>query len=105
MINLTLRTATTLLVACAFVVGQPNDDPKFGEPKMLKAGDKNLGEGRLYPSPVFHDVDGDGLEDLVIGDLIGKVTWARQIGGDELKFGPEQPMLAANKKPLKFDNW
>ena len=50
-------------------------------------------------------MDGDGLEDLVIGDLFGKVTWARQLGGDAVRFGPEQPMLAANEKPLKFDNW
>ena len=105
MTRMMLRTVTTLLIACAVIVGQQNGAPKFGEPKMLKAGDKNLGEGRLYPSPAFHDVDGDGLEDLVIGDLFGKVTWARQLGGDAVRFGPEQPMLAANEKPLKFDNW
>ena len=105
MTHLTLRIVTTLLALSPAVMGQHHDATKFGSPKMLMAGDKNTGEGRLYPSPVFHDVDGDGLQDLVIGDLIGKVTWARQIAGEEMQFGPEQPMLAADGKPLEFDNW
>ena len=47
----------------------------------------------------------DAQEVFAAGDLIGKVTWARQIAGEEMQVGPEQPMLAADGKQLEFNNW
>lgn len=81
--------------------------PQFADPIRIQAGDKDLGAGRLYPSPTMHDVDGDGVRDLVIGDLFGKVTWARGIKGTgaSVSFEAEKPLNAANGKPLKFHNW
>jgi hypothetical protein len=79
--------------------------PRFAEPRRIQAGDRFLGEGRYYPSPVLHDVDGDGRCDLVIGDLMGKVTWAPREAGTEPAFGAEVPLQARNGQPLKFHNW
>ena len=61
-----------------------------------------MGASRYYPSPVMHDVDGDNVADMVIADLMGRVTWAKRVDG---KFQKEQPLLDRDGKPLKFDNW
>jgi hypothetical protein len=96
------------LCGCALLLGAPAAADETGEvirfaaPKRIMAGDAVAGAGRLYPSPVFHDVDGDGKLDLVIGDLFGKVTFARRTEGG---FAEEEPLLDRDGKPLKFHNW
>ena len=77
----------------------------FAAPVRLKAGDKLLGENRLFPSPVFHDVDGDGRLDIVVGDLIGRMTVALRKPGKELAFGEETKLLDAAGKEIDFHNW
>jgi hypothetical protein len=70
------------------------------------AGDAFLGEDRLYPSPVFRDMNGDGLLDIVGGDLRGKLTIALRVPGkDPRAFAAETPMNAADGKPIDFHNW
>ena len=76
---------------------------ELAPPVELKAGDTPVGNQRLYPSPSFYDVNGDGLQDIVVGDLIGKVTFAlRQKDGS---FAAEQDMKDAEGKAVEFDNW
>lgn len=78
----------------------------FAAPVRLLAGAKGLGEGRLYPSPVLHDHNGDGLLDLFVGDLRGRITVAlREQGNGAPRFGAEQKVLAADGKELDFHNW
>lgn len=79
---------------------------RFAPPRRIHAGEKFLGAGRLYPSPVLHDVDGDRRADLVVADLFGRVTVAlRSADGEHLAFGEEKPLLKRDGKPLKFSNW
>jgi hypothetical protein len=78
---------------------------RFAAPKRVRAGDAFLGEGRLYPSPVLHDADGDGLSDIVVGDLIGQVTFAPRAAGKPVAFGVEKPFADRDGKQLKFHNW
>lgn len=77
--------------------------PRFAAPVRIMAGEAFLGAGRYYPSPVLHDVDGDKQLDIVVGDLFGKVTYARRISAT--KFAAEQPLQDRDGKPLKFHNW
>ncbi len=81
------------------------DAATFAEPVQLSAGDAVAGIGRMYASPGFHDVNGDGLADLVIGDLPGRVTWAPRLAGDATGYGPEENLKGADGKDLKFHNW
>ncbi len=75
-------------------------------PVRLSAGDALLGKSRLFPSPVFHDVDGDGRLDVVVGDLRGHLTWAARLPGDGApRFGAEQKLKDAEGKILDFGNW
>ncbi len=80
--------------------------PRFAAPVLLSAGDQRMGAGRLYPSPVLHDMDGDGRADLVIGDLWGKLTIAPRLAVEGAsRFGPDKPLLARDGRPLDFSNW
>ena len=79
--------------------------PTFAPPVRLMAGNALLGQHRLYPSPVLHDLDGDGLVDLVVGDLRGRLTVAPRTARTPTAFGAEQKVMAANGKELDFANW
>ena len=57
---------------------------RFAAPKRVRSGEAFLGEGRLYPSPVLHDADGDGLRDIVVGDLFGAVSFAPRVAGKQV---------------------
>lgn len=102
---LVIRAAAAVLGALALAVTGTAQaaGETFAPPVRLKAGGKFLGEKRLYPSPVFHDVDGDGRLDLVVGDLPGRLTWARGEAGGT--FAAEQDLPGADGKVLKFHNW
>lgn len=88
------------LAATTFAQG-----PTFAPPVRLQAGAALLGQHRLYPSPVLHDLDGDGLVDVVVGDLRGRLTVAPRTAKSPATFGTEQKVMAANGKELDFANW
>lgn len=105
-----LRLFALVLVGGTALLGSPGwaDETggvRFAPPVRIRAGDAFLGEGRYYPSPVLHDVDGDKLLDLVVGDLFGRVTVARRRAGKAVAFEGEQPLLDRDGKPLRFHNW
>ncbi len=82
----------------------------FAAPRRIWAGEAFLGEGRLYPSPVLHDVDGDKLPDIVVGDLFGKVTFAPRLAKSKASkkavlFGAETQLKDRSGEQLKFHNW
>ena len=86
--------------------GAPRGAPKFSAPVRLKAGEKFMGEKRLYPSPVFHDVNGDGLADVVIGDLPGILTVALRVkGSGPPTYAAETRIKGRDGKDLDFSNW
>jgi hypothetical protein len=81
------------------------DRVRFAAPQRIKAGDKFLGEGRLYPSPVLHDMDGDKRADLVVADLFGNVTVATRAANPPASFAAEIKLNDRDGKPLRFHNW
>lgn len=100
------RVALLVLAAAGLAsADETRTKAHFAAPKRILAGDAFLGEGRMYPSPVLFDVDGDGLPDIVLGDLPGRVIFAPRIAGETVAFGAEKPLPDRDKKPLKFHNW
>jgi hypothetical protein len=95
-----------MLGVAAAMAAAEGDDPerqlRFADPVRIEAGAKILGEGRLYPSPVLHDLDRDGTAEVLVADLFGAVTVARR-GPDGL--GAEAPLKKRDGKALKFHNW
>jgi hypothetical protein len=104
----TRRLTATLLATTVLgtILPAQSPAPRFADPVLVHAGDKPLGQSRLYPSPVYHDVDGDGLVDLVVGDLRGHLTLAPRLPSkDRVAFGAEQKLKDQEGKILDFGNW
>jgi hypothetical protein len=105
-----LQALTLAVAGCAVLlpsqgVAQDKGKPVFAAPVRIKAGDAFVGEGRYYPSPVLHDVNGDQLPDLVVGDLMGKITFAPRLAGKKVLFGSEKQLKDRSGEQLKFHNW
>jgi hypothetical protein len=51
-------------------------------------------------------VNGDGLLDIVVGDLPGRLTVAlREKGTDARAFAAETQVMASDGKRIDFHNW
>ena len=112
MISSRFRAFIPATIGCAILFSTqvsaqgPDEQVRFAAPRRIQAGDAFLGENRLYPSPVLHDVDGDKRLDIVVGDLIGKVTVAHRTSGMQtVTFGQEKKLNDRSGKPLRFHNW
>lgn len=98
-----------LAVACSALgtgTAVAQDSPasiRFAAPVRLHAGDKLLGERRWFPSPVWHDVDGDGRADVVVGDLRGRLTIA--LRNADAGYDAETELQDVDGKAIDFHNW
>jgi hypothetical protein len=84
--------------------------PRFAAPKLLQADGKNLrimagGNGSIqgpaeakwgYTTQSVADWDGDGLPDLLVNSILGKVVWYRNVGTRQ------SPKLAA-AQPIEVE--
>lgn len=99
-------------------VAAPKFVAKFDAPVRLKSGEADMGafvkvgetdRKRHYPSPGFHDVNGDGHQDIVLGDLFGYVTVSLRNPsidpGQPGAWGAEDTLKDVDGKDLKFHNW
>ena len=62
---------------------------EFEKPVRLMAGNKVISvESPGYAAPAFHDLDGDGVKDLLVGQFSGgKITVFRGMGDGKFKKG------------------
>jgi len=84
---LTLSLMLTLTVCPQ--APQPSTTPQFEAPVRLKAADGYVKvEAPGYAAPCWHDVDGDGHHDLIVGQFAdGKMRVFRGDGHGKLQAG------------------
>ena len=99
-----LTLLTPLLLAGVHDVGPA----RFAAPELLLADGKpiNQVEGMLYPSPVLFDIDNDGRDELVCGDLWGILRVYENIAseGDPV-WGPATKLQSVDGEDIKVSNW
>ncbi len=78
---------TTPLMLALLVAAQKA--PQFDAPVRMKAGDTYVAvEAPGYAAPCWHDVDGDGKKDLVVGQFKGgKMQVFKNLGQNQLDKG------------------
>ncbi len=98
------------------------EKPKWAAPKLLKAGGKVIRpiagpNGSIqgpceakwgYTTQTVADWDGDGLPDLIVNSILGKVTWYRNTGTrDKPKLAPGRPVNVEweGKQPRLAYGW
>ena len=81
-----MLTNLLLMAACTWA---PTQEPQFGAPVRLTAGDGFVKvEAPGYAAPCLADVDGDGKKDLVVGQFAdGKMKVHKNLGGGKLAEG------------------
>ncbi|MGE0434982.1 MAG: hypothetical protein AB7S36_22185 [Planctomycetota bacterium] len=83
----------------------------FAAPVPVTNGDDNFSK-LLYPTPVLQDVDGDGVRELVVGDLRGYLyvcdtppATATADGKPADVAWTAMANMQCNGKPIKLNNW
>ncbi|MFT5300226.1 MAG: hypothetical protein ACI814_001000, partial [Mariniblastus sp.] len=112
------KTFKTKVVLAGVKSVKPSGPPEFkneffSAPEMLHVGDKPLNQDarQMYPSPAMYDVDGDGVVELVVGDIFGSlnVYENKNAGGSSQSADPVwekfRPLLAADGDKIKVSNW
>ena len=81
----------------------------FAAPTLLMVGEKpmNTAAGQMYPSPSVYDVDGDGQDELVLGDIWGTLDVFENINdsdGDPV-WSEFSPLKNTEGEEIKVSNW
>ena len=79
-------------------------EPRFEAPVVITVGGEPIND-LLYPTPVLQDLDGDGRNEMVIGDLIGNFWVSERDAEGGLGAWTTLGNLEANGAPLRLNNW
>jgi hypothetical protein len=104
---MTIRLIVLIALSCGLsghaVAG---GEELFHAPVRLTSQGSELAKGTLYPSPRMHDLDGNGREELLIGDLFGNLKAAHaDPAGSQTSWLPPEPLRTVDGEIMKFDNW
>ena len=105
----TLTTSVRIPAAKATKDDEENEG-LFAAPIMLKVDDKPLNSAarQMYPSPAVFDIDNDGKDELVVGDIFGSLNVYENLNeskdGDPV-WSKHETLKSADGKPIKVKNW
>lgn len=81
----------------------------FAAPERLMVGEQplNVAAKQMYPSPAVYDVDNDGENELVVGDIFGtlNVYENENSDGGEPIWSKHSPLKTAEGEKIKVSNW
>lgn len=86
------------------------EHPLFSAPTMLMVGDKplNVAAAQMYPSPAIYDVDNDGKDELIVGDIFGSLNIyenAAEWGHGDPVWEEHRALESADGEPIRVSNW
>ena len=71
--------------------------PAVGQPIQSEFG---------YISPAIFDIDRDGKDELVIGDILGELRFCENRGSvEDPEWTQPQPVVDLNNEPIRLNNW
>ncbi len=102
-----------LLLPAALLAMSPGDDDVLalgGDAALFAAPVQLTAEGEpiadmTYPSPTLFDLDGDGMRELVIGDIFGSVRVAEPQAEEAGLAWSACEKLQSDGKDLRLNNW
>ena len=74
---------------------------------MVKNEPLNTAAKQMYPSPAIYDVDNDGQNELIVGDIFGSLNVYENMnsdGGDPI-WSSHYALTTADGKAIKVSNW
>ena len=96
-------------ISAADVTGPGYVSDTFEVPLLLTVNDKPLvSERDRYPSPAIYDIDGDGVNELIVGGLRGSVGVfenSNESGKGDPVWEPRQELTDAEGKRIETTNW
>ena len=104
---LSLATGSALPIAISDPRAHEDDLPRFASPRVVLADGEPVNgvEKQPYPSPVLFDIDRDGQDELIYGDLWG-FLWVHenQAESGEAVWG-KAAKLESDGEPIEVSNW
>ena len=98
-------TPTLIVLTTMTAAGMPDDTVEFEKLLEITAGGRTFRD-TLYPSPALYDLNGDGQNELIVGDLGGYLWKASRESGDiSSGWGWAANIKTRDGQKLKFNNW
>jgi len=101
-------TTLTLLMglACALDGSSNTVDGLLPPVRLTAAGEIiDVGDCIAHAGPNLFDLDGDGKQDLLVGDFVGHMHFYRNTGTNAVPAYADGQKLEANGEVIKIPNW
>lgn len=96
-----------LLAAALTAAATAQQDSELAAPVLLTADGAaiDVGSDIGHAGPQMRDVDGDGLDDLLVSAFRGNIRWFRNTGSAREPAFAAGGLLEAGGEPIRLHNW
>lgn len=108
-INILFCLTTCICCVSSFAVAEEKGARLFEKPVLIRAGGEIYNrEGIMrYPSPAIVDIQNDGIDELIVGSLFGRlqVCSDQNEGKGTPKWSAPEFMKDVDGETIKLNNW